>query len=90
MNVPLRRAPHDGRPTVVRFRAMLKEDGTRQEIIAQQAVTMRQLTAAASQEASEDADTVEEAPDRVEPPRSAAGGSQEPVWRRLRRRVFGG
>jgi hypothetical protein len=65
MNVRLRRARHDGRPTVVRFRAMLKEDGTRQEIIAQQAVTMRQLTAASSQEASEDAEMVEEAPDRA-------------------------
>jgi len=46
---------------------MLKEDGTRQEIIAQQAVTMRQLTAAASQQPPEDADTVEEAPDSRSP-----------------------
>jgi hypothetical protein len=41
-----------------------------QEIIAQQAVTMRQLTAAPL-EASEDAETIEEAPEGAEP-RSAA------------------
>jgi hypothetical protein len=56
-----------------------------QEIIAQQAVTMRQLTAASSQEPSEDAETVEEAPDRAEP-QSTTGGAQEgaerPWWRR--------
>jgi hypothetical protein len=47
-----------------------------QEIIAQQAVTMRQLTAASSQEASEDAETVEEEPEDAEP-RSATGESHE-------------
>jgi hypothetical protein len=67
--------------------AFLRDQVQRQqEIIAQQAVTMRQLTAA-SQEASEAAETVEEeAADSVEP-RSAAGGAQEgarrPWWRRV-------
>ncbi len=60
-----------------------------QEIIAQQAVSMRQLTAAASQEASEDAETVEEASEGREPP-PATGGAQEgvrrPWWSRLMRR----
>ena len=39
-----------------------------QEIIAQQAVTMRQLTAAAQEEPTEDAQTVEEEPERAEAP----------------------
>jgi excisionase family DNA binding protein len=40
-------------------------------------------------EASESPRTAEDASEEAEP-RSAAGGSQEPVWRRLRRRMFGG
>ena len=49
--------------------AFLRDQVQRQqEIIAQQAVTMRQLTAASSQEAPEAAETVEEAPDRAEAP----------------------
>jgi len=61
-----------------------------QEIIGAQAVTMRQLTAAAQEEPPEAAETVEEAPEGSEP-RSATGGSQEaaqgtqtrPWWRRV-------
>ena len=60
-----------------------------QEIIAQQAVTMRQLTAAPSQEASDAAETVEEAPERAEP-QSATGEAQEGARRPWWRRVFGG
>jgi hypothetical protein len=64
-----------------------------QEITAQQAVTMRQLTAAAQEEPPEAAETVEEGSEGAEP-RSATEGSQEaaqgaqtrPWWRR----VFGG
>jgi hypothetical protein len=57
--------------------AFLRDQVQRQqEIIAQQAVTMRQLTAAPSQESPEGAETVEEAPDRAEP-RSAEGEVQE-------------
>ena len=49
--------------------AFLRDQVQRQqEIIAQQAVTMRQLTAASSEEAPEAAETVEEAPDRAEAP----------------------
>ncbi len=70
--------------------AFLRDQVQRQqEIIAQQAVTMRQLTAAASQEASEDAETAEEAPDRAEPRPTTAGAQeavQRPWWRRLIRR----
>src|SRR5215210_8563590 len=57
-----------------------------QEIIAQQAVTMRQLTEAPPQEPSEAAETGEEAPERAEP-HSATGGTQEgarrPWWKRV-------
>jgi hypothetical protein len=57
--------------------AFLREQIHRQqEIIAQQAVTMRQLTAAPSQESPEDAETVEAEPEGTEP-RSAAGEGQE-------------
>jgi hypothetical protein len=57
--------------------AFLRDQVQRQqEIIAQQAVTMRQLTAAPSQEASEAAETVEEAPEGAEP-RSATVEAQE-------------
>jgi uncharacterized membrane protein len=57
-----------------------------QEIIAQQAVTMRQLTAAAQEEPTEDAQTVEEEPERAEPRPGAPGaqeGAQRPWWRRM-------
>ena len=48
--------------------AFLRDQVQRQqEVIAQQALTMRQLSAASPQEASEDAETVEEAPDSTEP-----------------------
>ena len=66
-----------------------------QEIIAQQAVTMRQLSAAPSQGATEDVETVEEAPERAEPRSDAAGpqaGAQRPQsggLRGLRRRILG-
>ena len=60
-----------------------------QEIIAQQAVTMRQLTEAPSEEAPEAAETVEEAPERAEP-HSDTGGEQKGVRRPWWRRVFGG
>jgi hypothetical protein len=68
--------------------AFLRDQVRRQqEIIAQQAVTMRQLTAAAPQDDTEASETVEEAPDRAEP-RSAEGGVQEDPqrvswWRRI-------
>jgi hypothetical protein len=56
--------------------AFLRDQVQRQqEIIAQQAVTMRQLTAS-SQEPPEDAETVEEAPERAEP-RPATGELRE-------------
>jgi predicted ArsR family transcriptional regulator len=57
-----------------------------QEIIAQQAVTMRQLSAAAVEEPTEDAQAVEEEPERAEPRSYAAGpqeGVQRPWWRRI-------
>jgi hypothetical protein len=65
--------------------AYLRDENRRKdEIIMQQAMTMRQLSAA-SQEPAETAETVEEAPEGAEP-RSAAGGAQEgsqrPWWRR--------
>jgi hypothetical protein len=60
-----------------------------QEIIAQQAVTMRQLTAAAQEEPPEAAETVEEAQEGPEP-RSATGSTQEATRRPWWRRVFGG
>src|SRR5215212_5143011 len=70
--------------------AFLRDQVQRQqEIIAQQAVSMRQLTAAAYQEATEDAETVDEAPSEARespetttapsedtPPRSSTEGSQ--------------
>src|ERR687897_3886289 len=62
------------------------ENRRKDEIIMQQAMTMRQLAAPPSQEPPEDAETVEEAPDRAEP-RPATGGAQEdtqrPWWRRI-------
>ena len=59
-----------------------------QEIIAQQAVTMRQLTAAAQEEPPEAAETVEEEPEGSEP-RSATGSTQEATRRPWWRRMFG-
>ncbi len=60
-----------------------------QEIIAQQAVTMRQLTAAAQEEPPEAAETVEEEPEGSEP-RSATVSTQEAAQRPWWRRMFGG
>src|SRR5829696_4800532 len=57
--------------------AFLRDQVQRQqEVIAQQAMTMRQLSAAPPQEASEDAETVEEEPEETEP-RSATVEAQE-------------
>jgi hypothetical protein len=58
-----------------------------QEIIAQQAVTMRQLTAAASQEPPEDAETVEEAPEGAEPHSAAEEAREELGAERARREM---
>jgi hypothetical protein len=66
--------------------AFLRDQVQRQqEVIAQQAMTMRQLSAASPQEASEDAETVEEAPDRTEP-RSATVEAQEELGAERARR----
>ena len=68
--------------------AYLRDENRRKdEIIMQQAMTMRQLSAASPQEAADASETVEEEPDRAEP-RTAAGGAQEgaqrrPWWRRV-------
>jgi AcrR family transcriptional regulator len=71
--------------------AYLRDENRRKdEIIMQQAMTMRQLTAAQPQEPAEAAETVEEEPERAEP-RPDASGAQEGVERRpWWRRVFGG
>jgi exopolyphosphatase/pppGpp-phosphohydrolase len=70
--------------------AYLRDENRRKdEIIMQQAMTMRQLTAAPPQGAAETAETVEEAPEGAEP-RSAAGGAQEGSQRPWWRRWFGG
>jgi hypothetical protein len=69
--------------------AYLRDENRRKdEIIMQQAMTMRQLSAA-SQETTEASETVEEAPEGAEP-RSAAGGAQEGSQRSWWRRWFGG
>jgi len=61
--------------------AFLRDQVRRQqEIIAQQAMTMRQLTAAPQQEPSEAPETLEEEPDRAES-HSATGGAQESTER---------
>ncbi len=47
---------------------------------------VRQLTASAREEPTEDAQTVEEEPERAEPRPGAAGaqeGAQRPLWRRI-------
>ena len=69
--------------------AYLREENRRKdEMIMQQAMTMRQLSAA-SQEPAEAAETVEAEPEREET-RSAAGGAQEGSQRPWWRRWFGG
>src|SRR5215216_2949199 len=67
--------------------AYLRDENRRKdEIIMQQAMTMRQLTAAPQEDATEAAETVEEEPERAEP-HSAMGeaqeGAQRPWWRRM-------
>ena len=69
----------------------LREESRRKdEIIMQQAMTMRQLTAAPQQpEATEAAETVEEQPEEAEP-HPASGEAQESEQRRSWwRRIFG-
>jgi DNA-binding Lrp family transcriptional regulator len=69
--------------------AYLRDENRRKdEIIMQQAMTMRQLAPPSSQEPSEAAETVEEEPERAEP-HSATGGTQEGVQRPWWRRIFG-
>jgi exopolyphosphatase/pppGpp-phosphohydrolase len=71
--------------------AYLRDENRRKdEIIMQQAMTMRQLSAAQPQEPTEAAETVEEEPERAEEPRPATGGTQEGVQRPWWRRMFGG
>jgi hypothetical protein len=71
--------------------AYLRDENRRKdEIIMQQAMTMRQLSAPEpSQETTEAAETVEEEPERAEP-RPATGGAQEGAQRPWWRRWFGG
>src|SRR5215208_6950412 len=70
--------------------AYLRDENRRKdEIIMQQAMTMRQITAASSQEPPEAPEAVEEEPERVEPwPHGS--GAQEGVRRPWWRRVFRG
>ncbi len=67
--------------------AYLRDENRRKdEIIMQQAMTMRQLTAAPSQEPPEAAETAEEEAERVRPRPGAPGaqeGAQRPWWRRM-------
>jgi excisionase family DNA binding protein len=70
--------------------AYLRDENRRKdEIIMQQAMTMRQLTAAPSQEPPEAAETAEEEAERVRPRSDAPGahseaeGAQRPWWRRM-------
>jgi excisionase family DNA binding protein len=77
--------------------AYLRDENRRKdEIIMQQAMTMRQLAAAPPKEEpteptepAETAETVEEEPERAEP-RPSTAAPQTPLGRRLWRRVFGG
>ncbi len=69
--------------------AYLRDENRRKdEIIMQQAMTMRQLTAAPSQAPPEAAETAEEEAERVRPrsategPHSEAQATQRPWWRR--------
>ncbi len=67
--------------------AYLREENRRKdEIIMQQAMTMRQITAAASQEPPEAPETVEEEPERAGPPEAETPAETRPWWRRM----FGG
>jgi hypothetical protein len=67
--------------------AFLRDQVQRQqEIIAQQAVSMRQLTAASSQEPPEDAETVEEAPEGAEEPPFAAEEARDELGAERARR----
>jgi len=65
------------------------ENRRKDEIIMQQAMTMRQLTAAPSQEPPEAAETAAEEAERVRPRSDAPGahseaeGAQRPWWRRM-------
>ena len=69
--------------------AYLRDENRRKdEIIMQQAMTMRQLAAAQPQEPSEAAETVEYEPERAEP-RPATGEAQEGVRRPWWQRWFG-
>ena len=68
--------------------AFLRDQVQRQqEVIAQQALTMRQLSAASPQEASEDAETVEEAPDSTEPRPATVEAQDELGAERARREM---
>jgi hypothetical protein len=82
----------DLRGQVTYLREQLEEanerDRENRRIIA--ALTSRIPAIEAPQEASEDAETLEEAPDRAEEPRSATGGAQEGARRPWWRRVFRG
>jgi excisionase family DNA binding protein len=70
--------------------ANLRDENRRKdEIIMQQAMTMRQLSAPPPQEPSEDVETVEEEPESAEPEPDAPG-PQEGARRSWWRRVFGG
>jgi DNA-binding Lrp family transcriptional regulator len=67
--------------------AYLRDENRRKdEIIMQQAMTMRQLAPPPSQEPSEAADTVEEEPERAEHQAATVEsqeGTQRPWWRKL-------
>jgi hypothetical protein len=68
--------------------AFLRDQVQRQqEIMAQQAVSMRQLTAASSQEPPEDAETVEEAPEGAAPHSAAEAARDELGAERARREM---
>jgi hypothetical protein len=67
--------------------AFLRDQVQRQqEVIAQQAMTMRQISAAPPQEASEDAETVEAEPEGAEESRSATVEAQEELGAERTRR----
>ncbi len=67
--------------------AYLRDENRRKdEIIMQQAMTMRQLSAAPPQESPGASETVEEEPEGAEPRSDATGaqeGAQRPWWRRM-------
>jgi len=68
--------------------AYLRDENRRKdEIIMQQAMTMRQLTAAPSQEATEAAETVEEAPEGAGPNSEAGEAREELVAERALREM---